>query len=568
MGRNPAAAPSLLRSARRQLFRAVVAGWLRAAFGILLVVTAGWAVDAGGLATGMGVLAAILVVGRALAASAGPLLAERVATTVDLDLRRRVFNHVLALGPQVRRGAGSGQVVSKATEGVGAVGEYAGTFLPNLILGMTVPVVIAGVLAWIDPISGLVVLVMLPLVPALLRLLERRFVAVSNRYRETADQLAARFLDALQGLPTLATLARTEEVGQRLADESETLRRETMRLLAVNQLALLAVDSLFSLGTVVAAAGIASYRLSLGAVTLGEALAVTLLGALLIEPLSQIGRFFYVGAIGRAAARQVRELLALPVQPPAPQSPTLPEGEAGILLENVTFSYPDGTQALEGVSLRVAPGELVALVGPSGAGKSTLVALLLGFERAQQGRVVVAGVDPAVDPDAARRRVALVPQRPHLFLGSIADNLRLADPDAEQEQLEMAAEVAGLLAVVSALPAGFDTPVGERGADLSGGEAQRVAVARALLRNAPVVVLDEPTSNLDLASEAAVRRGIEVLSRDRAVLVIAHRFSTIASADRVVVLEGGRVVESGPPAELLRRQGLLARMAAASGVTP
>ncbi len=524
-------AVSLFAAARPSLRAAVAAGWGRALLGAGAVLALGDLVDraaADRAITGQVVLLGLLLAVRSAVAAAGPPAGARTASRVTADLRQRVLDAVLRVGPAGDRR--TGDLVGKATEGVDAVGALGGTFLPQLIGGMTIPLLLVAVAATIDWRTALVLLALIPLIPLLLRLLEKRFAAVSTRYRATADGLAARFLDGIQGLRTLKALDRDRAYGDELAAESERLRSETMALLRVNQLALFAVDTLFTLGTVVAAAAMAGWRLADGAITAGEAVALVLLGAMLIDPLAGIGRFFYVGAIGRAAARQVRELLTLPPGPAAATAPAPSIPPGAVELRDVSYTYPDGTVAIAGASLQVRPGERVALVGPSGAGKTTLAHLVAGLLRPSGGTLRVGG------------RAVLVAQRPFLFHGTVADNLRLGRPAATDDELWAALRAADLAGLVEGRAEGLATPVGERGLRLSGGEAQRLAIARALLVDADVVVLDEPTSNVDLATEARIRAALERLTAGKTMIVIAHRRSTVAGADRVVRLEAGRLV--------------------------
>ncbi len=511
----------------------VVVRWARALLGAGAVLVVGALIDravSGGGPTMLMIWLAVLLVIRSFLSAVPPRASTTSATQVESDLRARVIDAVLRTGPW--SGRRTGDTVAKATEGIEAVGALAGTFLPQLVSGMSIPILLAVVVAVIDWPTALVIVLVLPLVPILLRLLESRFASVSSRYRETADQLAARFLDGIQGLRTLKALDRADAYGDEIAEEAERLRVETMGLLRVNQLALLAVDTLFTLGTVVAAASMAALRLSTGAISPGQAVAIVLLGVMLIEPLSQIGRFFYVGAIGRASAAQVKELLGVAGAASAP-NPVVGDLEEGrVVFDRVCFAYPDGTQVLQDVSFQVDPGEVVALVGPSGAGKSTIAHLALGLLQPQEGSIGVGG------------RAVLVPQRPFLFHGSVGDNLRVAKEGATEPELWSALEAADLAEMVRRRPDGLDAQVGERGLQLSGGEVQRLAIARALLVDAPVVVLDEPTSNVDLESEARLRAAIERLTADRTVLIIAHRRSTIAGVDRALVVEGGRLVRS------------------------
>ncbi|REK35759.1 MAG: ATP-binding cassette domain-containing protein [Actinobacteria bacterium] len=528
----------LYSAASTSLRSSIAVGWARALLGAIAVLVIGSILDR--LVAGQPVtphlawLIAILVA-RALLAASAPIFSTQTSTRVESDLRRRIIDAALRLGPQ--SGLRTGETVGKATEGVEAVGALAGTFLPQLIAGISIPLLLGIVVATVDWPTAVVLVLVLPIVPLLLRLLEKRFASVSARYRATADQLAARFLDGIQGLRTLKTLDRADSYGDEIATEAETLRSETMGLLRVNQLALLAVDTLFTLGTVVAAAVMAAIRLSAGAITVGEAVAVVLLGVMLIEPLSQIGRFFYVGAIGRAAAAQVKELLTS-VPPPADQALEVEVPAGSICFEQVGFEYPDGTRALTSIDFEIRPGETVALVGPSGSGKTTIAHLVLGLLEPTHGSISVVG------------EAVMVPQRPFLFHGSVADNLLIARPDAGEDELWSALEAAELSKLFSERGNGLQTEVGERGLQLSAGEVQRLAIARALLVDAPIVVLDEPTSNVDLESEARLRVAIEHLTRDRTLLLIAHRRSTVSGVGRALVIDSGTLINDVPGREV------------------
>jgi len=540
---HPAADISLYAAGRRSIRASVLIGWANALLGAGAVLTIASAIDhviGGENATVLLIWLTVVLVLRAVVAAAPPVLSASTASDVESDLRNRLIDSVLRVGPW--SGRRTGETVAKATEGVEAVGALAGTFLPQLVAGMSTPLLLAMVVAFVDWPTAVVLVVVLPLIPLLLRLLEKRFASVSARYRATEDQLAARFLDGIQGLRTLKALDRADNYGDELAADAERLRAETMRLLRVNQLALLAVDTLFTAGTVVAAAAMAAVRLGAGAITVGQAVAIVLLGVMLIEPLSQIGRFFYVGAIGRASAAEIKSFLTSAGRTETSRLRTSIGESGSVYFDSVSFTYPDGTEALHDLNLSIAPGERVALVGPSGSGKTTLAHMILGLLQPSEGLVRVGG--PAV----------LVPQRPYLFHGTVAFNLSIAKPNARDAQLWAALEAAQMAEVLADRKLGLDSPVGERGLDLSGGEVQRLAIARALLVDAPVVVLDEPTSNVDLESEARLRQAIDKLTEGRTLIVIAHRWSTIAGMDRVVVLDEGRLertLQGGDISELL-----------------
>lgn len=483
-----------------------------------------------GVASGSSVAADIswlvgLLLGVSVLGWRWPLLAHQTGSAVEADLAVRILDAVIRRPTTRYR---TGEVANRATEGVSAVGTLAGKFLPQLVGGIVIPLLICAVVATIDIPSALVLLVTVPAVPLLLRGMEGRFTSVTRRYNETADRLTARFFDGIQGMKSLRALAASDEYGRALAEESEQLRGETMALLRVNQLALLIVDSLFTLGTVVAAGGAAFWRFQEGAITVGEAIAIILLGVALIEPISQIGRFFYVGAIGRAAAKDIKTFLGDTGGAPvfAPRS-----GDEGwVRFENVSFAYEDDNPVLDSVTFQIEPGEKVGLVGPSGAGKSTIAGLVVGLLQPDRGRVEVDG------------RVAMVAQQPFLFHGTLRENLLLADPDADDEDLWGALGAADLTDLVGDR-GGLELEVGERGLQLSGGEAQRLTIARLILADAPIVVLDEPTSNVDIETETRVRRALDRLMVGRTVILIAHRQSTVTGVDRVISVGQGSVSE-------------------------
>ena len=468
---------------------------------------------------------ALLTTGAAVTGWFWPRLSAQTASIVESRLRSRILDVVIRNPAERYR---TGETTKRATEGAAAVGSLAGRFLPQLIGGVLIPLLICGVIATIDLPSALILFIAVPSVPFLLRGMEKRFTSVTTRYQETADRLSAEFFDGIQGMGTLRAMGDADRYAADLEADSERLRGETMALLRVNQLALLAVDTLFTLGTVVAAAGAAFWRVGQGAISVGDAVAIVILGVALIEPITQIGRFFYVGAIGRAAAKDIEGFLS--GQPSRDGFVRRLGDEGWIELDGVSFAY-GGAAVLDDVSLRVEPGEVVALVGASGTGKSTLARLVAGLLRPDTGRLEVGG------------RVALVSQQPFLFHGTLRENLLLADPTGGDDELRGALEAADLGELVTGSD-GLDRQVGERGLQLSGGEAQRLTIARALLTEAPIVVLDEPTSNVDIETEARIRRALARLTADRTVIVIAHRRSTLAGVDRVIAVGGGTVTET------------------------
>lgn len=519
--------------------------------------------DAGG--TGAGTAAWLVggLLGIAAAGFAGPRTSLGAVGPREKVRRDLLLEQLFTLGVAFRTKGRSGRFVSTATDGVERASGYEATFRRPILASMTAPLVALVALgAAVDwTIAGWLALA-LPTIPLLIGGFQRAVRSVSTRYRQTARRFSAQYLDAIQGLPTATAFNRAGAKGAELARDAESLRVMVMRLLAGNQLVLLVIDSSFSLVMVTAAAGLAFERLRDGAITPGQAVAVVLVSTVLLEPLDRIGQFFYVGMGGRAAVREIDAVLTqqpvvadppgvltpLDVRPIDRPAPTAP---AALALDRVDFAYPGGPAVLRDVSLTVPRGRRVALIGPSGSGKSTIAALVQAHLRPGAGAVRVDGFDATTVPvDWVRSRTAVVAQTTYLFTGTLADNLRLADPHATDEHLWHVLSQANLADEVRRFPDRLATRVGERGLSLSGGQAQRLAVARALLKDAPILVLDEPTSQVDAASEASLVEALDRAGAGRSVLVVAHRLSTVRSVDEVVVLADGQVVEQGPPDRL------------------
>lgn len=550
-----------------------------------------------------GLLLALVLVAacRAAFVAAGRAAEHRAAHATRDAVLGRIVAKLERLGPVVVAEDRRGEAVSLATDGVDALDAYVSVYLPRFVLGLATPPLVLLYLATVDWVAAVVLAVLVPAMPALIAVINRRFRAVSAHYLATSTRLGAEYLEAVQGLTTLKALGAAGRRGRALADRGETLRRDTMRLLAVNQVALLVVDLAFSLGTVIAATLLAVTRAGSGAIGPVAAVVIVLVSVELTRPLQLLGSFFFAGGLGRAALADLRRFLDQPdavgdaAEPDAAEPDTgssdvgepgsgapdawvraVPEragrtappgvatsGPPRLSVEAVTYHYPDGTVALDRVDLTLEPGETLAVAGPSGSGKTTLLALLNRYVDPTSGAVRLDGVPLTALPTAlVHRLVTLVPQDPYLFHGTVRDNLLRARPDATARQLDAAIEAADVGAVVAALPHGLDTPIGDRGVRLSGGQAQRLAIARALLSPAPIVLLDEPTAQLDAGSEAAVTAGLRALAGHRSLLVIAHRASTLREADRVVLLVDGRVVETGPPRDLERAGGPYAALLA------
>ncbi|NMH97682.1 thiol reductant ABC exporter subunit CydD [Pseudonocardia acidicola] len=500
----------------------------------------GWAVGAVGL----------VALARAALAYGAEAAALRSAARAKSQLRRALVTHVTA-GPPDPAGRSAGELVTLATRGLDALDDYFARYLPQLVLAVLVPLAVLVVVARADWISALVIGLTLPLIPLFMALIGWHTQARTRRQWRLLHRLGGHFLDVVEGLPTLALFRRAKAEAALVRRVTDQHRRATMGTLRTAFLSAFVLELVATLAVALVAVEI-GLRLLYGQLDLETALLVLILAPEAYLPLREVGARFHASMEGIAAAEQVFAVLDGPggrAQQPH-RRPQAPEGSrqaadcaVGLRLEEVTFRYPGrDIPALDRVSLTVPAGRTVLIDGPSGSGKSTLLALLLRFLDPGTGRIVVDGVPlDAADPDRIRRRIAWVPQHPYLFDDTVAGNIRLGAPDASSAQVRRAAELAELHDVVAGLPDGYDTRLGERGARLSAGQRQRVALARAFLRDAPIVLLDEPTAHLDPDNAAAVRTAVARLLAGRTGVIVAHDAGWAEVVDETVHLVGGRV---------------------------
>ncbi|GCF11589.1 thiol reductant ABC exporter subunit CydD [Dictyobacter arantiisoli] len=494
--------------------------------------------------------------------------AQRGAMRAKAELREKLFAHLFALGPAYTRDERTGELVTTASEGIERLDAYLSRYLPQMYLSVLVPLLIACYVFPLDWGSALILLITCPIIP-LLMILVGSYAEVHMQRQWTAlSRMGAQFLDAVQGLPTLKLFGRSAAEQERVERASNGVRDKTLKVLRLAFLSggVLEFLTTVAIGLVAVTLGI---RLLDGGISFQNAFLILLLAPEFYRPLRDLGVHRHAGMEGKAAAIRLQEILRTPVardELSKSEEQPVPEGggagKIALTCHNLTYTYPQAEQpALSDVSLTLPMHTCTALVGQSGAGKSTLVNLLLRFQEPQEGNILINGrARSELSLEQWREQIALVPQRPHLFYGTVRDNILLARPAARALELQMAAELAGAAEFIVQLPQGYDTMIGEQGARLSAGQIQRLALARAFLKDAPLLILDEPTSHLDIHSEALIRQALQRLMQQRTVLVIAHRLNTIAHADQIAVLATGKLVELGQHADLLQQSGLYARL--------
>jgi len=548
--------PRLLRhsaAARGYLVVTVVLGLAATALILLQASLLAHLLSAAATGTGTAVLAGSLaalgavLLARAAAGYGGEVTALRAAAAVKSQLRRRLTDHVLELGPSWLVGHRSGEVTTLATRGLDALDPYFARYLPQLVLACVVPFAVLIRVGLADWLSGVVIGVTLPLIPLFAVLVGLHTKAVTQRQWRLLARLGGHFLDVVEGLPTLKLFGRAKPQAEVIGRVTGEYRKATMATLRVAFLSAFVLELAAALATALVAVEV-GLRLLAGHLSYQTALLVLLLTPEAYLPLRAVGAQFHASTEGAAAAADVFAILDTPVPgrvariPGAASRPVDLRADT-IRLNGVGLSYPGrGRDALAGVSMTIRPGDQITLTGRSGAGKSSLLALLLRFAEPTSGRIEVGDLDLARVPLGEwRRQVAWVPQAPHLFAASVAENIALGDQDASRETVVAAARAAGADGFIEDLPRGYETAVGEGGLPLSSGQRQQLALARAFLRDAPLLLLDEPAAHLDADTAAQLDAALARLAAGRTVIRVAH--DQPANTGRVLTLDQGRLTQ-------------------------
>lgn len=569
--------PRLLRharAARTGLIVTVLLGLVVSGLIVLQAALLAHALAAAALGTGAKALAGTLVLllgvvlARAGAAYGGEAAALRAAARVKSQLRRKLIRHCLRLAPasldgqhpqRSQRPQRPGEIAAQATRGLDGLDPYFARFLPQLVLSVLVPVAVLVTVTATDWISGVVIAITVPLIPLFAALVGLHTKAATRRQWRLLTQLGGHFLDVVQGLPTLKAFGRAKFQEQVIAKVTDEHRSATMATLRIAFLSALVLELSAALATALVAVE-TGLRLLYGHMPYQSALLVLLLTPEAYLPLRAVAAQYHASAEGKAAAESVFAILDTPLPPQtanaevalalADDAAPVPDlRSATIRLTGVTVTYPGRDHpAVDGLDLTISPGELIILTGPSGAGKSTLLRLLLRFADPATGTVRAGGTDLAAVPiEPWRAQISWVPQHPRLFHGAVADNIALGQPGASRAAIEDAARLAGAAGFIEALPRGYDTQLDEQAARLSAGERQQLALARAFLRDAPLLLLDEPTAHLAPAAAAAIGNAIAGPLAGRTIIVATHRDLGLV-ASQVIALDRHRLAEPASPA--------------------
>jgi ATP-binding cassette, subfamily B, bacterial len=561
---------AMTRGARLRIAAAVIYGLLTAAAGIARLVLLG--ILLGEILKGeefeslipLMLAAGGMVLLRAILQYQKEMVAHHTAASIQLALRGTLHDQVLALGPSYFGQQRTGDALLSVVDGVEQLETFFGQYLPQLFTAVLTPIGIFIYLAYLDLPMALIALAFSVVTIFAPAMFHRWNKSASIRRRDAYGDFASEFLDAVQGLFTLKSFGQSDAKAKVLADKAHAVFKSTMWVLATNAGSLGVTIAGVAVGAAVLLV-VGADRVDAGEMEFEELLIILMLGIELFRPFRELSQLFHQGLNGLSAAHGILGFLeskpSVEIKTSSNARITSPE----IVFNDVSFSYPGARKpALEGFTLKIAAGETAAIVGESGAGKTSVVRLLLRFFDTDSGSVELGGSQiSSLSEDDLRENIAVVSQDTYLFHGTVAENLRFGDQSAIDEDLRRVAKTANAAEFIERLPRGYDTVIGERGIKLSGGQRQRIAIARALLKDSPILVLDEALSAVDAENEHIIQEALERLMKGRTVLVIAHRLSSVRKADQIHVLQAGKIIESGVHSELLAGNGEYARLMAA-----
>lgn len=484
------------------------------------------------------------------------MVAHGTAARIQDRLRLDLYDQIVRLGPAWLAQRRTGSIALSTIDGVEQLQTFFGQFLPQLSVALLAPVLLFAILSFWDlPVAAVIsvaAIMALVLPVALKRIGEESTMRRVRSFKAFGED----FLDAVQGLPTLKSFGQSAAFGERLARKAHQLAESTLFVLQASLMSR-ALTDLAIAGGAAAAIALGAWRVSHGLMSIEALLIVLMAGTEVFRPMRDLRSLLHRGMVANAAAVGIKTLLE--AAPPRPSRPidAAPDLRPSIGFRDIRFSYSDERgEALKGISFEVKSGERLGIVGYSGSGKSTIVKLLLRFYDPDVGTITIGGRDVAtLSADHVRDQIAVVQQDTYLFYGSIEDNIRMARPGATAQEVEAAARSANAHAFIAALPQGYRTLIGERGLRLSGGQRQRIAIARAVLRDAPILILDEALSSVDALNESIIQAALDDFARSRTTIVLAHRLSSVIDADRIIVVAGGQIADSGTHAELIGRDG-------------
>jgi len=558
------------RGVRLRILWTVLVGLMASALGVARLGLLGWLLGAlfAGRSLGQLVLpiigiAAVMVL-RGAFEHWRAMIAHETASRVQIVLRRTIYEKIAALGPGAVGRQRSGALTLSLIDGVEQLETYFGQFLPQFLISLLSPILIFAAIAFIDlPVAG--VMLAFALIALFAPALWHKFDVARSLDRQRAyATFAAEFLDSIQGLATLKAFGQSKARGDHLDREAKNLFQRTMWVLATNVLARGITDSAIACGAA-AALALGAFRVEAGAMDLSALLIILMLGIEIFRPMRELRTVLHQGMVGMSAAQGLYQIFdSRPLIEDAPSASLAQPLVPSIAFQGVQFRYP-GTRRLvhDGLNFEVAAGERVGVVGASGGGKSSIVRLLLRFYDPEQGAIRIGGHDlRQLSFEQIRGMISVVNQDTFLFHGTVEANIRMGRPDATDDEVRAAAIAANIHDFIAALPNRYDTVIGERGIKLSGGQRQRIAIARAILRDSPILVLDEALSAVDAENEAVIQAALDRLMRGRTTLIFAHRLSSVIDCDRILVLSHGKVMESGRHENLMKADGFYARLMA------